>query len=451
MKLWTKQVEAIEFAVDRPAVMLAMDMGTGKSRVTIELLKKWTSDERILIVCPKTVVTVWPSEFLKHAAGSQFSVLTPKGATTARIKEISEFMVKNRGRRVVVLNYDVIWRKALLNLLRSISWDVVILDESHRAKSAGSKTSLACFMLGKKARHRLCLSGTPMSNSPLDIYGQYRFLDQSIFGTRYDEFLYRYAVLAGPDRKFVVGVKNREELGTKFNSIAFQCKKSDMLDQLKLHEEPEVTFRMDSLNRSAQKVYDSLHQDFVAEWKTGVITAGNVLTKVLRLQQITSGFGVVETEDKQSLIEEIDTTKPAMLWELKEDLPQDEPLVVFYRFKFDAQQIQRVFTDRPAFELSARVNQIEGWKRSSNGVLAVQYQAGSVGIDLTHACYGIYYSETLSLYEYTQSQARLYRPGQTKPVTFIHLLIDGSIDMQIYRSLELKQDLITSVLQNGLQ
>ena len=430
--------------------MLAMDMGTGKSRVTIELLQRWKS-EKTLIVCPKSVVPVWPGEFKKHTKAGRFSVLAPSGTVASRVKQIREFMTNEKAPKVVVVNYDVIWMKPMVDLFRSILFDAMILDESHRAKSAGSKTSRTCFMLGKRAAHRLCLSGTPMANSPLDVYGQYRFLDQSIFGTRYSDFLFQYAVLAGPDRKFIVGVKNREDLGTKFNSIAYQCKKSDMKDQLKLHDEPEITMRMDSMSGAAKKAYMDLSRDFVAEWKDGYITAGTAVTKLLRLQQITSGFTVIENDFGDHTIVDIDNTKRNMLRELNEDLPPDEPIVVFYRFKKDAESIKETLGNtRPTFELSAKAYEIDEWKESDNGVLAVQYQAGSVGIDLTHSCYGVYYSGTLSLYEYSQSQARLYRPGQTKPVTFIHLLIDASVDTRIFQSLESKQDVVTDVLRNGL-
>src|SRR5699024_4796093 len=102
------------------------------------------------------------------------------------------------------------------------------------AKAAGSKVSKYLAMLGRRVRYKMCLSGTAMANSPLDVYGQYRFLDPTIFGTNHYYFLQRYAILGGPERRFVVGYKNQKELKEKFQSIAYSCRMSDVASRLKL-------------------------------------------------------------------------------------------------------------------------------------------------------------------------------------------------------------------------
>lgn len=450
--LWSAQKAAIGFALHRPATMLSMDMGTGKTRVAIELIKAWPVIRNVLVVCPKSVVQVWPTEIIKYTTPGEFKVLAPTGTVKCRAAAIRSFIDAGGPKNIVVINYDVVWMRVLLDELRRLPWDVVILDESHRAKSAGSKTSRTCHMLGKRARYRLCLSGTPMANSPLDVYGQYRFLDSSIFGTRHDDFLGRYAIMGGPERNFIVGIKNREELGTKFNQIAYQCKKSDMIDELDMLDEPEVELRVGYLSALARKAYDIMNKEFIAEWNQGIMMAGNVLIKLLRLQQITSGFAeIFDALGQEHHLQVVDTAKLEMLKELGDDLPPDEPVVVFYKFKQDAAQTSDAFRGkREVFELSGRINQLAQWNEFPNGVLAVQYQSGNAGIDLTHASYAVFFSESLSLFEYQQAQARLYRPGQTKPVTLIHLLIDKTIDAQIYRSLERKEDIVKDVASKGL-
>lgn len=342
----------------------------------------------------------------------------------------------------------------MMECLKRIPWEVIILDESHKAKSAGSKTSKACFLLGKRSLRRLCLSGTPMANSPLDVYGQYRFLDSSIFGTNHASFLDKYAVFGGPERKFVVGVKNRDELGAKFNSIAYRCKKSDMLDQLGIGPEPVPQFLTAEMGPAAKKVYKDLQKDFVSILNSEErVIASSVQIRVTRLQQITSGFMATVDWDKNHKETPIDDAKEKLLVEYLDDLGPDEDVVIFCRFKYDMDRAGQIANEsrRQAFELSGRIDQLQEWKDAAPGAaLVVQYQSGSAGIDLTRSCYAVYYSATQSLYEYEQSISRMYRPGQTRPVTLTHLVINRSIDVQMYKSLVEKHDIIEDVMSRGI-
>ena len=148
-----------------------------------------------------------------------------------------------------------------------------------------------------------------------------------------------------------------------------------------------------------------------------------------------------------SRIIEIDVAKQSLLADILEDL--DEPMVVFCRFRHDLDTVHTVSHNlhRESLELSGRVNELKEWQEGKAPVLAVQIQAGGVGIDLTRARVAIYYSLGLSLGDHLQSLARLQRPGQTRTVAYYYLLADGTIDHKVFKALQAKQDVIEALLR----
>ena len=451
---WQNQQEAMDFALKHPAVMLDLDMGCGKTRVAIDTTFERQDTRLILVVCPKAVIPVWRENLGKFASGPWSCWDEIRGSIAAKTEKMAQFLKESREmlnpdtRLFVVVNYDIVWKKPLGDRILAMGFDTVVLDESHRAKAAGSKVSKYLAMLGKKVRYRMCLSGTPMANSPLDVYGQYRFLDPSIFGTRHDLFLQEYAIMGGPDRNFVVGFKNQQKLKNKFQSIAYTCRMADIADRLKLPATLPDTERYVTLPAKDMRTIRELSKDFIAECGAGAIVVSNVLTKMLRLQMISSGFCVMQEEvGGPNEIGELNTAKEDELVEILGDISPEAPVVVFCVFVHDLDAVARSASKakRMAFELSGRWNELEAWKRNPGAVLAVQIQAGAEGIDMTNAHHAIYYSLPHSLAQYNQSRARLYRPGQRHPVSFIHLLAEGTIDEAMYNSLQKKQDIVAAI------
>lgn len=460
---WPAQEEALRFAMDRSACMLDMEMGTGKTRVAIDAALDRREVKRVLVVCPKAVMGVWPRELARYAGDRPYSVFV-KGAgwsveRTEKLltEEVSRDDAYGSSRRTqfVVVNYDSVWRGGLGDYLVKLAdagmLDMVVLDESHRAKAAGSKVSKYLAMLGRRVPVRMCLSGTPMANSPLDVYGQYRFLDRSVFGTSYDAFLQRYAVLGGPERRFVVGYRNQQDLMERFRSIAYTCRMSDVADRVKLPEAmPPVRVGVELPPRDMRTLAD-LAEEFVAECADGFVTASNVLVKMLRMQQICAGFCPVQDaplEDPE--VREVNTAKADALRSILQDLPPDERVVVFCVFQHDLAEIRRValLEGRTAFELSGREHTLDDWvghRGDRGGVIAVQVQAGAEGVDMTCAHHAVYFSLPHSLALYDQSRARLYRPGQGERVSFLHLVAEGTIDEAVYESLQRKRDVIDAI------
>lgn len=456
MNRWQNQEEAFQFAMSHSSVMLDMEMGTGKTRVAIDVALAKADVKKILIVCPKAVIGVWRENLTKfYPQGGWICWDERKGSVKSKAESLERWLSNNEkigstNKQFVVVNYDVVWRTDLGNYIHAkAGFDMIILDESHRAKSAGSKVSKYLAMIGKHTRYKMCLSGTPMANSPLDVYGQYRFLDPQIFGTNYSRFLDSYAIMGGPERKFVVGYKNQSELSDKFRSIAYTCKMEEVKDKIKLPDHLPPIKRFVSLPASDRKIMKDLSKDFITECESGYVVINNVLVKLLRLQQITSGFCPVKEDvfDRVGEVVDLNHAKQDELFDILSDISPLSSLVVFCVFRHDINMIKEVArkAKREAFELSGERNELEEWKQAEGAVMVVQIQAGAEGVDLTKANHAIYYSLPHSLALYDQSRARLYRPGQSRPVSFIHIIAEDSIDESMYNSLVAKKDVIKSI------
>jgi SNF2 family DNA or RNA helicase len=331
-------------------------------------------------------------------------------------------------------------------VLLGTKWDLVIADESHRIKSPNSKASWFAyqFTAKRRAKKRLALTGTPMPHSPLDIYAQFRFLDPSIFNTNYHRFKMRYAkIIDLGDFKKIVGFQNLPELNQRFYTRAHRVLKSDVLDL------PPVVHVKSfcELDRKALKVYAMLKTAFVAWLDSGEqITASNILTKLLRLSQLTGGYFQADGAEKGV---HIDHAKIDLLEDLLLGLPDKEPAVVFCRFRPEIERVKQLCEklERHCAELSGAMNQLKEWQKGQYDVIVVQIRSGGLGVDLTRSCYGFYFSTGYSLGDFDQSLARLDRPGQTRKVTYHHLLAENTIDIDIYQSLEEKRDVVDSVLR----
>ena len=254
--------------------------------------------------------------------------------------------------------------------------------------------------------------------------------------------------MGGPDLKFVVGYKNQKELKRKFDSIAYHCKMSDIADRVKLPDALPVTRADVELPSRDRKTIKELNREFVAECGTGHVVVNSVLVKLIRLQQICSGFCLTkESVFDNPQTQELNTTKEDMLTEMLGDIDIAENVVVFCIFRHDLDAIKRSAkaSKRKYFELSGSENTLDEWKVTDGAVVGVQIQAGAEGVDMTKANHAIYFSVPHSLAMYNQSKARLYRPGQNRPVAFTHIIATGTIDESLYESLMRKEDIIDSI------
>jgi SNF2 family DNA or RNA helicase len=215
---------------------------------------------------------------------------------------------------------------------------------------------------------------------------------------------------------------------------------------------PEVTHdnRLCQLDSKTMRVYRDLEKNFIAEVEAGTIVAANALTKLLRLQQCTSGFVSGKDDLDETFVQELGTEKETLLEDMLTDI--NRPAVVFCRFKRDLAAVERV-----AERLKRNYGELSGKRRDltdhaemlpETEVMGVQIAAGGVGVDLTKASYGFYYSVGFSLGDFQQSIARLHRPGQSHPVFFYNLIASGTVDEKIYKALNDKTEVIDSVIRD---
>jgi len=443
---WRHQLVGFAFADILDAALQGMGMGTGKSKVAVDLAVNWNC-ETILILCPVSVRGVWRREIELHAGRPVSVCVLEKGSTKDKVHVASGAMKLGAALRrpvAVVVNYETARMEPFASWSLGVDWDLVICDESHRIKAHNSAISKYAAKLARRAKRRLCLTGTPLAQSPLDLFGQFRFLDPGLFGTSWHHFSNRYAVKGNPHvPQQITGYKNQEELQERFRLITYQCSAADVLDLPEvMHEE-----RTCELSPAARKAYRQLEAELLADLGTGVVTANNALVRLLRLQQLASGYLV---EDDTNRFHRLDTGKQDLLSDLLEDAG-GEPFVVFCRFKPDLAAVRDICEKRRLRygELSGTAKDglnERGEMSPSIDVLGCQIQSGGVGIDLTRARYAVYYSLGFSLAEFEQSLARLHRPGQTRPVCYYHLIAERTVDRRIYAALRARKDAIDAVL-----
>ncbi|HRS75358.1 MAG TPA: DEAD/DEAH box helicase, partial [Anaerolineaceae bacterium] len=303
-------------------------MGAGKTLpATAVAGYRWAQGQvrRLLVVCPASVMPVWQQEFERFAAfPHRIEVLA--GAVKKRQQTLAGW-VDTEGLQVAVINYE-----GARNMVEDIlAWraDMLILDEAHRCKTPGSQQSKAMARIGAKTKYKLALTGTPITNSPLDVYGIYRALDPNIFGTSFYAFRNRYAIMGGFENRQVIGYKNIEDLAEKIHNIAFRVRKDECLDL------PEMTdvYRTCRLEPKAQALYDQMRKESVAELEAGeTVIAANVLSKLLRLSQIAGGY--LDGE-------QVSTAKLDLLAEILDDL-EGQKAVIFVRFTAEKQAIEKL-------------------------------------------------------------------------------------------------------------
>jgi SNF2 family DNA or RNA helicase len=296
--------------------------------------------------------------------------------------------------------------------------------------------------VGLMARRRLGLTGTPMPHIPTDIWAQFRFLNPYHLERSYWQFRSQYAIMGGYFDKQITGWRNLDELEERFRQLAFRVDDS-VLDLPEVMDETRST----EMAPEGARIYREMEREMIA-WigQQQQAVAGNALVRLLRLAQITGGA----LEDETGTRHQIDSAKEQLLEELLTDLK--EPVVVFCRFTADLAAVHRASrrAGMPSMELSGCKDELREWQLLTDPVvLAVQIQAGGVGVDLTRARVAIYYSLDFSLANYLQSRKRIHRPPQARPCVFYHLQVKDSIDEYILSAIEARRDLVDSVLGEG--
>lgn len=436
----------------RGAAAMLLDMGTGKSLITVAAAGRLYLDGRIwrmLVVAPASVCGVWEAEFAR-ASAFPYRLELLLGEARKRRCALARLQRDDGALQVAVINYESAWR--LLDELRAFAPDLIVCDESQRIKSRSAKQSKAMHDLGAGARYRMILTGTPIQKDPRDIWSQFRFLEPGAFPTNFFAFQARYAQMGGFQGKQYLRPVNSDELSRKIHALAYRVRKEDCLDL------PEKVFedRPAPLEEEAERLYQRLRKEAVAELMGGgEISAPHVLTKLLRLQQLAGGW----VADDSGRLRQVSRAKLDAARDIMETLCLDEgrKLVILSRFRAELNALEEA-----AQEMGLTYVRIDGSVKPQDRTALVEHfqtdgdcplflgilDACAEGLTLTAAQTILYYSLTFNYAKYDQSLARIHRIGQTGSCLYIHLVAPGTIDEVILQALKNKEDLARSVVDD---
>lgn len=442
--LYKHQEQAYAFALDTlnksKGLAILADMGTGKTLITIATsgtLYEQGKINKLLVVCPKSIIGVWEEEFRKFADYKY--ALTILDGTLDKKKAAFGYM-NGSGLQVIVVNYESCWR--LEKEIAKWQPDIIVCDESSKIKNPQTSQSKALHRLGKQTKYNVILTGTPITNNPLDFFSQYKFLDESIYGSSYFLFRARYAILGGYQRHQIVGYQNLAELVSKAHQIAFRIKIQDAVDLPPFIDET----RSIRLEDNAQVIYNNLAKDCYAQLAGGEVTVRNVLTQLLRLSQCTGGY---VRNDIDGIIQEVSSAKLNALEDVLDScIEEGKKVVVFARFVPEIDAIEKLLKMKGIGyslikgDVKDRAEQVERFQTDESvRVFVGQLQTTGMGLTLTAASVALYYSLDFSYANYEQSRARIHRIGQKEKCLYIHLICKGTIDEKVMHALKHKGDI----------
>jgi SNF2 family DNA or RNA helicase len=446
-----------------------MEPGCGKTKAALDAVAVQHlrgKVNRVAVVAPLSALSVWEDEIEEHFPYHAFIETTDE-----------EWDVNPESNRTVsffLINYDRIsqrqrrggrWWHPWVQELNDYAPDVLILDESQRVKRGSTNRSRGLWTLVRHLRSRngnekpyvWLLSGTPNPKGYLDLFAQFRIMDESIFGTAKATFEDNFCVYGFGRLKWtVIRYRNKEILMEKIRDHAFIITKDECLD---LPPIMPPTIHKVQLPDKAKMAYLDMVDEFLAEivdedGNLQQLTATHAATKRLRLQQITGGFS---TDGKP-----YHRAKVRMAEEVLEDLHESrENVVVYARFLAEvdalAESAERVGYHTSlisgATTAKRRADAIREFQRSTPltdtpHALVFQVATGSLAITLTNCANILYYSLPDSWDTYWQSLSRVHRAGLSRSLSHHYILAPGTVDIRQLKSLRGKRDLHAELMGN---
>ena len=460
--LWKHQLEGIELGKRHPDCALLFEMGTGKTRTALEILRARMNENkkilRTLIIGPAAVLYNWRNEIEKYTRIPLDKVFVLDGSVAERIKMI-KVLPKDS---IFITNYEGFANPKLKEVFSFHPPEFLILDEAHRVKGVSALrtkalTAISDAMNNHPVKYRMMLTGTPVLNNELDLFAQYRILDGGKrlgknffqFRAQYFEDKNRYMPKHSHFPKWVPKASSRDQLKAKIAEISIHASKDECLDLPPL---VRVSVPVE-LSSEQKKAYNDMKKEFLAFCDKGVAVAQLAITKALRMQQILSGF--LKLDDGQIHRFEVNPRAKA-LEDLLEDVAPQHKLIVWSIFHED-HEVVRSACKKLGFEfaeltglIADKQAEIDRFNSDSNcRVMIASQAAGGTGVNLTEASYMVYYSRGYSLEHDMQSEARAYRGGSEKhkSITRIDLIAEGTIDNVVLKALQSKKDLSADILQ----
>lgn len=475
------QLEAVQRMVGRKTYALFMEQGTGKTWTLLadaeRLYAKGTIDT-VLVVAPNGVHTNWINrEIPMHMEGNIVARAWRSGAGVRHTRSLEDlFKVREEGQsvplRFLAVNIDALVTKKGYDfcerfLLSGNAW--IILDESSRIKNPDAARTKALMRLRRHAKGARIASGTPVTNSPVDVFAQMEFLESGLLGTTsYRAFVAEYADVLPAHHPMIVNMtirnpraayaqivarnpdgsprwRNLDKLQKLLEPHSFRVLKKNCLDLPdKIYK--TITFEM---NYEQQRAYDKMQDELRIDLGDNVELPVSELAALIKLQQITSGF--VNTPLGIRYVSE-DNPRLKAFMDAVEDV--DGKFIVWARFREELEAISDALGDAGITHVQYhggvnredRETAVDGFQNGDVRVFVGQPQSGGIGLTLTAAETVFYFSNDFNLETRLQSEDRAHRIGTRKNVVYIDIAAENTIDENITQNLQRKKRTAAVVL-----
>ena len=467
LKPYKHQLTALEKSWNKQNYAYFMEMGTGKTKVLIDNMSMLYDKGKIdgaLIIAPKGVVKTWyeqelPAHLPEHI--ENVTILWQSNITKSQQEKLDSLFEIETALHILVMNVEafstdkgVKFAAKFLNSHKTL----MAVDESTTVKTPTAKRTKNIIDIGKYAKYKRILTGSPVTKNPLDLYSQCEFLDPYLLDfTSYYAFRNRYAEMKtmhirGRSIQVVNEFKNLGELSDTLGNFSYRVLKEDCLDL------PDKIFtkRHISLTPDQFKVYQQMKKQAIAVLNGKVTSTMTVLTQLMRLHQITCGHFTADDGTTQLLPNN-------RISELMNILEETEgKAIIWANYQRDVNQIIQAIVKEYGegsvvdyYGLTPQDDRQENIKKFQNGdecrFLVGTPQTGGYGITLTKANTVIYFSNGYDLEKRLQSEDRAHRIGQKKAVTYIDIICEDTVDEKIVKALREKINIASEVLGEELK
>ena len=459
------QREAFVASAQKPDYALLMDMGTGKTKVDIDTMAYCFERRKIdfaLIIAPKGVIRNWVPEIKTHLPDriDREIVVWKPGLTKTYKEELNNLYTISPTRKLkfLLMNIEAFSTKKGVEVaelfVKKFSVFMTV-DESTTIKNRQAKRTKAVCSVGRGAVMRRILTGSPVTKSPMDLYSQMDFLSPKILGFKsYYAFQGRYAVvqrrsMGAHSFNQILGFQRLDELTEKLESHSFRVRKEDCLDLPdKVYMKREV-----ELTPEQSDAYVQMKNLALARLENGDLsTTQNVLTQIMRLQQICLG----SLTDDDGTVHPLKSNRKAALLDMCDEIQgkaiiwatwtQDiRAIAEALRDRFSVQAVATLHGETPDSDRQEIVETFQD-RQSELRFIVGHPKTGGYGLTLTAANTVIYYSNSYDLELRLQSEDRAHRIGQENKVTYIDLISPKTIDEKIVNALRNKIKIADTVL-----
>ncbi len=466
-KPYEHQLDALNKSWNKPYFAYFMDMGTGKSKVLIDNMSILYDKGQItsaLIIAPKGVYKNWerkeiPTHLPEHIEANVIAWSPEK--TQKKQKELESLFEVNDKLQIFLMNVEAFSTKRgyeIADKFLCSHRSLLVVDESTTIKTRTAQRTKNLIKLSKHAPYRRILTGSPVTKSPLDLFTQCEFLEHYVlkqgsfwtFQNRYAKLMRR--TVGNRSYNQVLGYQNLEELNGIIEPFSYRIRKEECLDL----PDKVYTRRTVELTEEQEKLYKQMKKTALAVIESeGLVTAPTVLTQLLRLQQLCSGFA--RLEDGRTI--EVASNKINELLSCLEET--DGKVIIWANFTHDLEHIQKVLAEKYGSdsvelfygETNAELRQdiVERFQDPNHPMrfFVGQPRTGGYGLTLTQAKTVVYYSNGYDLEIRLQSEDRAHRIGQTNKVTYVDIVTEKTVDEKIIKALRSKIDISSQVLAEG--